>query len=69
MESNYFEHVDDFIDKNKANTSAHTEILKKKIHDLHIKNINTETEIKKLKKLPATTIFEENNIEKQHLIA
>lgn len=34
------EQLEDVLEKNKKNPSAHTEILKKKIHELHTKYIS-----------------------------
>ena len=57
------------IDQNKYSQSAYTDILKKKINDLQTKYLAAQAEIQRLNKLPNVCFFEEENIEKQHLLA
>ena len=45
------------LEKDNYSQSAHTEILKKKIHDLQAKGLANEAEIKKLNKLPNASLF------------
>ena len=63
--------MEEVVEREKGEKSnyIHTEILKKKIHELQVKYLAAEAEIKDIRKMPNVSIHEEYNIEKQHLLA
>ena len=42
----------------EGSSSVYIEILKKKLHDLNVKNLSMDAQIRNLKKLPNATIYE-----------